>query len=882
VRLALLAWPRLWFDEATTGLLGLAVLRGELPVYFFGQPFMGALDGYLAAPVYLALGPSAWTLELVPVLLSLVWMGLVVRFAWDAFGLRAALYTALLVALPPDFALRWSHEARNHYPLAMVLGTLALLVALRVPEARPRRETFQASILGLILGLAFWTNFLAVVFGPAVGVLLLRNGLRPVWPGMLMALPGFVLGSLPHWLYGLGHGTALPPPGPAIGLTAVLQHLRYFVDVAWPLVSGVAPGVSATAGGPLLAVLLLGLYAAAGVSVLGAIGRPGPGRAASLAVLALAVVNVGTAVGTQYGRGLDDNDPRYLLPLYTAGPLLLGRWLAGWASARVAAGVAAALLVVHGAGAIVGSFRMIRPTAGTAARAELRAQLDTVAALEQAGLRYLYAPDSGTRIFTFLSNERVVFSNHYEEAYPAYARAVDGAGQIGWWVHRPVPDLEANLAALGASFRFQQVGPLGGAYVDFSLPARVLTELDPEGLTVTASENAAGAAYVLDRDASTLWSASRPRRGGEWIQVDLGAVVSVALIRWLPGTYQEVPTGLALDASVDGVAWFRLLAVPAYIGPLYWSAGQPFARVRSGRVELRVPPTPLRYLRVTQTGRSPLWGWTMRELFVYADAGAAPPPQVDGPTLARRVREAGVRHLYADHGWGSRVARSDPGIRVMPANLQLDAYGFRGPAAWLLPPFRWAAGSGVLLEPVDAAAFARMAERGGLAFERQPVDGLELLTYLPAKATGGSRLPPAELTVTASRQPELAGRMVDGDPASRWGTGRPQAVGDWVSVAWARPRRVRGLRLWTASPTDAPRGVSLEGSEDGERFEPIPVVVRTEGAYRWGGIALLRDGVEGVWIELAPRSLRALRVVLTRGDPVFDWSVHDLAVHAAD
>jgi hypothetical protein len=76
--------------------------------------------------------------------------------------------------------------------------------------------------------------------------------------------------------------------------------------------------------------------------------------------------------------------------------------------------------------------------------------------------------------------------------------------------------------------------------------------------------------------------------------------------------------------------------------------------------------------------------------------------------------------------------------------------------------------------------------------------------------------------------------------------------------------------------------VSLEGSEDGERFEPIPVVVRTEGAYRWGGIALLRDGVEGVWIELAPRSLRALRVVLTRGDPVFDWSVHDLAVHAAD
>ena len=78
-RLALLRVPRLWFDEATTGLLGLAVLRGDFPVYFFGQPFMGALDGYLAAPLYAVLGVSARTLELLPVLLAVAWLGLVLR-----------------------------------------------------------------------------------------------------------------------------------------------------------------------------------------------------------------------------------------------------------------------------------------------------------------------------------------------------------------------------------------------------------------------------------------------------------------------------------------------------------------------------------------------------------------------------------------------------------------------------------------------------------------------------------------------------------------------------------------------------------------------------------------------------------------------------------
>ena len=54
VRLALLRIPQMWYDEATVGIMGLVVLRGEWPVYFHGQPFMGALDAYLAAPIYFA------------------------------------------------------------------------------------------------------------------------------------------------------------------------------------------------------------------------------------------------------------------------------------------------------------------------------------------------------------------------------------------------------------------------------------------------------------------------------------------------------------------------------------------------------------------------------------------------------------------------------------------------------------------------------------------------------------------------------------------------------------------------------------------------------------------------------------------------------------
>lgn len=296
VRLALLRVPRLWFDEATTGLLGLAVLRGDFPVYFFGQPFMGALDGYLAAPLYAGLGVSARTLELLPVLLAVAWLGLVLRLSWETYGPRAALLTGFVLVIPPDFLLIWSHEARNHYPLTLVLGTLALLLAVRAPTAPPARAILHGGLLGLVLGLAFWTNFLSLVYWPSVALLSMRAGLRRGLTGAVVVLPPFVLGSLPHWVYGLRHGTAWPPAGEWIGLPALDEHLGFLLRVSWPILVGVPAVLRETAAGALVALGLTALYVAAGIAAVRAARAGTPAtRAMSLALLALVLVNTAIA-----------------------------------------------------------------------------------------------------------------------------------------------------------------------------------------------------------------------------------------------------------------------------------------------------------------------------------------------------------------------------------------------------------------------------------------------------------------------------------------------------------------------------------------------------------------------------------------------------------
>ncbi len=884
VRLLLLRLPRLWYDEATSGLLGLSVLRGELPVYFFGQSFMGALDGYLAAPLFWLLGVSARTLELVPVLLALASVGLTVRLAHDAFGPRAALFTAVLLAVPPDFLLFWSHEARNHYPLTILLGTLALLLALRAPAARGGRATVLFALLGGSLGLAFWTNFLSLVYFPAVALLLLRRGFRPLVPRVLAALPAFAIGSLPHWLYGVPHGTALPPPGRPVGLGTVLTHLRFFGRTAWPIVAGVPQNLRDAALGVGLALVLGALYLVAALAALRAVRRAAaPAGAAGLALVVLACTNVGIAVVTQYGRGLDDNDPHYLLPLYTTLPPLLGWFLAGVSDRRRARILTAALVLLNATGALDGSFGNLHPAIAAAERAGLAAQLETLEGLERAGLHRLYDSDATGRVFTVLSAGRTIVSNPYEEIRPGFARAVDGAPVAAWWMPRRAPVLEAHFAALGLRFAFRRVGPLGGVYDGFALVAPPVREVAARAFRVTASDGFGDTGRMTDRIGATLWSTGHPQRGDEWIQVDLGAVVPVALVRWLPGTYQEVPRGLRLEGSLDGSAWRTLLDLPEYGGPLYVSAGRPIQRVRSGRVELRLAPTPARHLRITQTGRGALWAWTIRELYVYAATGGAAAPAVDadGAALARAVRAEGVRRLYADHGWASRVALADPAIRVPPANLQLDDYGFKGSATMLLPPFHWEAGTGVLLEPADAEAFAEAARAGGLAFAERILDGLSLFVHVPAP-TPGPLLAASALGVTAARQPKRAGLAVDGDPATRWATAGPRAAGDWFRVDLPAARSLRGVRLSADNPADLPPELVVEGSRDGVRWERLAATRRPEPRYRWGGFGVLDDGAIALRLEFPPVTVRALRLVLPAGDPVFDWSINELAVYGGE
>src|SRR5437763_12017888 len=165
-------------DEAVVGLMARHIaFLGERPVFYWGQPYLGSLEAFSAAPLFRVFDSSTLVLKLVPAAYSLAFLALSAILARRLFGTGAALATAAYLAVPPAMWAVWSTKARGGYAELLFLGEALLLATLALAGSRSRRLAF---VWGALAGLAFWTHLLAIVYIlPAVAYLVLaRRGSR--------------------------------------------------------------------------------------------------------------------------------------------------------------------------------------------------------------------------------------------------------------------------------------------------------------------------------------------------------------------------------------------------------------------------------------------------------------------------------------------------------------------------------------------------------------------------------------------------------------------------------------------------------------------------------------------------------------------------------
>jgi hypothetical protein len=207
-------WPITNSDEGNMGLLAMHVaFRGEHPIFFYGLPYMGPLEGYIAAPLFHLFGVSLFSLRLGLLLLFPFFLIAMYYLTRLLYTKKLALFVVLLLSFGSSELLGRQLKAVGEYPETELFAALICLLAAwfalsyqsysQDETARARlRRILAYGFLGLIVGLALWDDFLILPFVGTAGLLLAlfcRRELRS-WAGLSLLL-GIIIGIFPLIVY---------------------------------------------------------------------------------------------------------------------------------------------------------------------------------------------------------------------------------------------------------------------------------------------------------------------------------------------------------------------------------------------------------------------------------------------------------------------------------------------------------------------------------------------------------------------------------------------------------------------------------------------------------------------------------------------------------
>lgn len=487
-------------DEAVVGLMARHIRAGARPLFFYGQAYLGSLDGYLTAAAFGIFGESVTTIRLVQLFLyagtvatTVLLARRVIRPGWPALA------AGMLLAIPNVNTTLYTTVSLGGYGEAILVGNLLLILGLHAGDLPGRRPALLA--WAVLAGLGFWIFGLTIVYVLPSAVLVAAS-LRSATPrarvaAALAIAAGIALGAAPWWVSALRGGwadqigemtgSAIAGASPVSPFAALASHAANLGLFGLTVIFGLRPPWSTRPLAPALLPVVLAFWlfvAYRSLSPRVVRNLTGSGRAVLIGVLGCLAAGF---LFTPFGA---DPSGRYFLPLAVPLSLLAAETLdhlRRTISAPAAAAVLAAVLAFHAWGTLASAHEnppgiTTQFDAGTWADRGRDGAL--MAFLRQHGETRGYTTYWVSYPLAFLSEETLIFAPRLpyhldlrytprDDRYPPYGEAVAQAARTAFISSRN-PALEEalrqGLARLGLPWHEQRIGDYT---VFYGLPRRV-------------------------------------------------------------------------------------------------------------------------------------------------------------------------------------------------------------------------------------------------------------------------------------------------------------------------------------------------------------------------------------------------------------------------
>ena len=206
-------WPETNSDEGTLGLMALHIAyRGEYPVFFYGQGYMGPLEAYLAALLFHLFGPSLFVLRLGLIILLALFFVSTYLLTTLLYNQKLALVTLIILSLGSVGELFVQLRAIGGYAETLLFSSLLLLLATWLAFSYKKNLSLKKRLLryilyccwGYLVGVGIWSDLLImpfVVMSAAFLLVLCWPDLDSLAPSCVIA--SFTLGILPLLVYNI-------------------------------------------------------------------------------------------------------------------------------------------------------------------------------------------------------------------------------------------------------------------------------------------------------------------------------------------------------------------------------------------------------------------------------------------------------------------------------------------------------------------------------------------------------------------------------------------------------------------------------------------------------------------------------------------------------
>ncbi|HMP49542.1 MAG TPA: hypothetical protein PKA63_12825 [Oligoflexia bacterium] len=648
-------------DEAIVGLMGKHILEGKgIPVFYYGQAYMGSLEAILVAISFYFLGISTFALKLIPFCFSLFLVVTNYTLAFIIGGRPAARISGLLTAIGPSPLIIWSLKARGGFMEMLVLGSLALIVTAilcKRKNGESHRDRALWLFVAFFLGLGWWVNNQIIFYMAPIGLILLARlySSRAKLIGktylVLACIVVFLLSGAPFWYYNLTHKPKWSSFEVLFGSTAGGSSFSYFLDywdIALPIILGARKFWADTELFPfaksiyysiyfiLLCFVISGYFYKSKNHLLKEENQDDKANpSVSMLLLFLFFVPV---IFSLSSFGWLSQAPRYLLPLYSVLPVLagLGIQVAGRSSKIILRGLGRAITILLIALNLTSNY-----LEGVADEGEpmvflkervAKNQDDLYRWLEKEGYNHIYTNYWIGYRTAFETLERIKFTRFGKprslriQDYEKGNEPAKIAGKVFVLVPAEAREFERWLTSTGMIFRKTKLSHYTILdKISYKYPEGRQIQISPDDISFfippwgeTAPEIANNLSTLIDGNPLSRWGSGKPQKAGMAIEVKISPPMDIGRVLINHGPFKhDIARSLRISGYADGTEEHVILFDMSKNRFYRDMQEQEFSDIPS-EWDIRFGATKLKRLRLELMEDSSIFDWSISDLKIFS------------------------------------------------------------------------------------------------------------------------------------------------------------------------------------------------------------------------------------------------------------------------